>query len=128
MPHVFGDDKDAIHGRFLRFPHVGMRVIDCDGKKGTLEEPMCTYSATVNWDGLPYKNYINTACLFEILPSCPDRCDGQHHHEKCPKCGDVHRTQSHIPGRVMGGTWVKGASTTECRTCEHRFEYVPDKV
>lgn len=45
----------------------------------------------------------------------------------CPKCGNVHPVTMWIPGRAMGGTWVRGTTIKECGHCGHRLSYSPDR-
>jgi len=38
----------------------------------------------------------------------------------CRKCGSNNVALLHIPGRVMGGTWVEGTDMSDCNYCGAR--------
>ena len=47
---------------------------------------------------------------------------------QCPKCFSVAPVSMHIPGKAMGGTWIRGATIRECGHCGHRTAYEPDNT
>lgn len=84
MPHTFGENPAAVHGRALvgvdqgNPTNEGRAVVDEHGRRGRIAPggAHCTYGATVEWDdGTRY--YIDTACLWwaddSTAPHSPNR-------------------------------------------------------
>jgi hypothetical protein len=38
----------------------------------------------------------------------------------CKRCGSNNVTLLHVPGRAMGGAWIKGSDMSECNYCGAR--------